>query len=41
MTGVDCATIGTMLGRVGEGCEALRDETMMNVPCTRLELDEL
>src|SRR5580698_9036955 len=41
MTGVDRETVGTLLARVGEGCEALLDETMVNLPCTRLELDEL
>lgn len=41
MTGVDRETVGTLLERVGEGCEALLDETMRNLPCTRLELDEL
>ncbi len=41
MTGVDRETVGTLLERVGEGCEALLDETMVNLPCERLELDEL
>jgi IS1 family transposase len=27
--------------RVGEGCSALLDETMVDLPCARLELDEL
>jgi IS1 family transposase len=41
MTGVDRETVGTTLARVGEGCLALFDETMVDLPCTRLELDEL
>lgn len=41
MTGVDRETVGTLLARVGEGCEALLNETMVNLPCERLELDEL
>jgi IS1 family transposase len=41
MTGVDKETVGTLLARVGEGCEALLDETMVDLPCKRLELDEL
>jgi IS1 family transposase len=41
MTGVDRETVGTLLARVGEGCEALLDDTMVNLPCKRLELDEL
>ncbi len=40
-TGVDRETVGTLLARVGEGCEALLDDTMVNLPCERLELDEL
>src|SRR5580698_3102136 len=41
MTGVDRETVGTLLARVGEGCEALLNDTMVNLPCRRLELDEL
>jgi IS1 family transposase len=41
MTDVDRETVGTLLARVGEGCEALLDETMVDLPCKRLELDEL
>ncbi len=41
MTGVDRETVGTLLARVGEGCEALLNDTMVNLPCKRLELDEL
>jgi IS1 family transposase len=41
MTGVDRETVGTLLARVGEGCEALLDDTMVNLSCTSLELDEL
>lgn len=41
MTGVDRETVGTILGRVGLGCLAVLDETMVDLPCERLELDEL
>ena len=41
MTGVNRETIGTLLVRVGDGCAALLDETMRDLPCKRLELDEL
>jgi len=41
MTGVDRETVGALLARVGEGCEALLNDTMVNLPCERLELDEL
>lgn len=41
MTGVDRQTIGTLLARVGEGCDILLDQKMRNLSCKRLELDEL
>jgi IS1 family transposase len=41
MTGVDRETVGTIVARVGMGCLELLDETMVDLPCTRLELDEL
>jgi IS1 family transposase len=41
MTDVNRETIGTLLLRVGEGCANLLDETMVDLPCQRLELDEL
>jgi IS1 family transposase len=41
LTGVDRKTVGTLLARVGEGCEALLNESMVNLACERLELDEL
>ena len=41
MTDVNRETIGTLLLRVGDGCAALLDETMRDLPCNRLELDEL
>lgn len=41
MTSVDRETVGTILGRVGLGCLAVLDETMVDLPCERLELDEL
>lgn len=41
LTGVDRETVGTLLARVGDGCAALLDDTMRDLPCRRLELDEL
>ncbi|HEY2406756.1 MAG TPA: IS1 family transposase [Polyangiaceae bacterium] len=41
MTGVNRETIGTLLVRVGNGCADLLDRTMVNLPCRRLEIDEL
>jgi IS1 family transposase len=41
MTGVNRETVGTLLARMGDGCAALLDVTMRDLPCTRLELDEL
>src|SRR5580698_5028485 len=41
ITGVDRETVGTLLARVGAGCAALLDDTMVDLPCARLELDEL
>jgi IS1 family transposase len=41
MTGVNRKTIDTLLVRVGEGCADLLDETMRDLNCTRLEIDEL
>jgi IS1 family transposase len=41
MTGVNRETIGTLLIRVGNGCADLLDETMRELDCDRLEIDEL
>ncbi len=41
MTNVNRETVGTLLLRVGDGCAALLDETMRDLSCKRLELDEL
>ena len=41
LTGVDRETVGTILARVGDGCANLLDDTMRDLPCVRLELDEL
>ncbi len=41
MTGVMSKTIGRLLLTVGEGCADLLDRTMVNLPCDRLEIDEL
>ena len=41
MTGVYKQAITSLLVRVGEGCSVLLDETMRDLPCTRLEIDEL
>jgi IS1 family transposase len=41
LTGVDRETVGTLLASVGAGCAALLHETMVDLPCKELELDEL
>jgi IS1 family transposase len=41
MTGIHRDTIMRLSVRVGEGCSTLLDRTMRNLPCTRLEMDEI
>jgi len=41
MVGVDRETVGTILSRMGDGCASLLNETMRDLPCKRLEIDEL
>ncbi len=41
MTGVHRDTITRLLVRVGERCETILDETMRDLSCKRLEVDEL
>jgi IS1 family transposase len=41
MTGVHRDTIMRLGVRIGQGCTALMDETMRDLPCTRLEMDEI
>jgi IS1 family transposase len=41
MTGVHRDTVMRLGVRVGKGCMALMDSSMRNLPCTRLELDEI
>jgi IS1 family transposase len=41
MTDTDRKTITRLLARVGEACAVLMDERMRDLPCQRLELDEL
>jgi IS1 family transposase len=41
ITGVHRDTIMRLGVRVGQGCTAMMDQTMRNLPCERLELDEL
>lgn len=41
LTGVCREAILSLLVRVGNGCAALLDERMRDLPCTRLEIDEL
>ena len=41
MTGVHRDTIMRLGVRVGEGCKRLMDAKMRDLPCTRLELDEI
>lgn len=41
MTGVHRDTILRLLVRVGSGCERLLDETMRDLPCERIQVDEI
>ena len=41
LTGVHRDTIIRLMVRVGNGCADLLDKTMVNLPCARLELDEM
>src|ERR1700728_4462716 len=41
MLGIHRDTIMRLGAKVGEGCAVLLDETMRDLPCERLELDEL
>ncbi len=41
MTGVNRETVLNLLVRVGNGCAALLDQRMRDLPCSRLEIDEL
>lgn len=41
MVDVSRETVLSLLVRVGEGCAAIMDQTMVNLPCERLELDEI
>jgi IS1 family transposase len=41
ITGVHRDTIMRLGVKVGQGCTALMDETMRDLPCTRLEMDEI
>lgn len=41
MTGVNRETVLNLLVRVGSGCASLLDTTMRDLPCERLEIDEL
>lgn len=41
MTGVHRDTIMRLGVKVGQGCTALMDGTMRDLPCTRLEMDEI
>ena len=41
MTGVNRQTIGNLSLRMGDGCAKLLDATMQDLPCKRLEIDEM
>jgi IS1 family transposase len=41
MTGVHRDTIMPLGVRIGQGCTSMMDETMRDLPCKRLEMDEL
>jgi IS1 family transposase len=41
ITGIHHDTIGRLAVKVGQGCAALLDSSMRNLPCNRLEMDEI
>jgi hypothetical protein len=41
MTGIHRDTTMRLGVKVGQGCTALMDASMRNLPCTRLEMDEI
>ena len=41
MTGVHRDTIIRLVGRVGAGCQSLLDQTMRNLPCEKIQMDEI
>lgn len=41
MVGVSRETVLSLLVRVGEGCAELLDDTMRDLPCERIEMDEI
>src|SRR5258708_35250318 len=41
LTGVHRDTIMRLGVKIGQGCTALLDTKMRNLPCTRLEMDEI
>ena len=41
ITGVHGDTIGRLALRVGEACEAIMDEKMVNLSCRNIEVDEI
>ena len=41
MTGVHRDTIIRLVGRVGAGCQSLLDQTMRNLPCEKIQIDEI
>ncbi len=41
MTGVHRDTITRLLARVGTGCEVIMDQTMRNLACRDIQVDEI
>ena len=41
MTGVHRDTIMRLVNRIGRGCEILMDQTMRNLPCREIQVDEI
>lgn len=41
MTGIHRDTIMRLTQRIGEGCKVIMDETMRNLPCENIEVDEI
>jgi DNA-directed RNA polymerase specialized sigma24 family protein len=41
MTGVDKETVMTLLERVGTACREYQDKVFRNLPCQRIQCDEI
>jgi hypothetical protein len=41
MTGIAKNTVAKLLGDIGQACERYHDKVMVNLPCKRLQVDEI